>query len=458
VTRPSEEQVAAQAPDASSLKAAHGLAVRGPWDGVAHDERAVWGSCRGSGKTPYAVAVDLAGPAFRCSCPSRKFPCKHALALLLLWARDPDAVPSGMPTAEVSTWLAGRSAAGKASGPARLKAGSVPSDESSASMSKDKKPEPTQEQREQAAARAARRVDRIMAGMAELDIWLSDLVRAGIGEAAGRGAAYYEEMGARLVDAQAPAAGTAARRLAGIARSGPGWPERYLAAVGRLHLLAAAWARYAELNAARQADLRTYAGWPTSSADVTATGPRTRDRWHVLGRSETEEDRVTALRTWLWGERSGRPALVLDFVRPGAVSAWELWPGNAVEATVIHFPGVAPLRVLVEERHEEASSAAPPAVHRLRDVATARAARLAQDPFLDRWPVSLEEVLPIGRSGCWAVIDPAGDSLALDCDDATGWRLLAGAAGQPVALTAEWRTGGGLLPLTLRADDELVVL
>jgi uncharacterized Zn finger protein len=27
------------------------------------------------------VSVDLSGPAFRCTCPSRKFPCKHGLAL-----------------------------------------------------------------------------------------------------------------------------------------------------------------------------------------------------------------------------------------------------------------------------------------------------------------------------------------------------------------------------------------
>jgi hypothetical protein len=463
VTRPNEQQAAAQAPDASSLKAANRLAVRAPWDEIGHNERAVWGHCRGSGKTPYAVAVDLAGPAFRCSCPSRKFPCKHALGLLLLWARDSDAVPPGAPPAEVASWLAGRSAAGKASGSARLRAGTVPSDDAQDGATKGgERPELTAEQRElsarQAAARAARRVERIAAGMQELDGWLGDLVRVGLGDIASRGAAFYDEMGARLVDAQAPAAGAAVRRLAGIARSGRGWPERYVAALGRLYLLVSAWSRYPELDAARQADLRTNAGWPTSSAEVLATGPRSQDRWHVLGRSETEEDRVTALRTWLWGERSGTLALVLDFVRPGALAAWELWPGNAVEATVVHFPGVAPLRVLVEERHDEASAAVAPASERLRDAARARSTRLARDPYLDRWPVSMAAVTPVGRPGGWAMLDAEGDSLPLDCDDATGWKLMAGAAGQPIALTAEWRTGGGLLPLTLRADGELVIL
>jgi len=30
----------------------------------------------------------LSEPAFKCSCPSRKFPCKHGLGLLLLYASD----------------------------------------------------------------------------------------------------------------------------------------------------------------------------------------------------------------------------------------------------------------------------------------------------------------------------------------------------------------------------------
>ena len=73
----------ALAPDTSSQRAAAGLAGASPWSGWGASGELVWGSCAGSGKDPYQVAVDLAGPAYRCSCPSRKFPCKHALGLLL---------------------------------------------------------------------------------------------------------------------------------------------------------------------------------------------------------------------------------------------------------------------------------------------------------------------------------------------------------------------------------------
>ncbi|MCM1165692.1 MAG: SWIM zinc finger family protein [Lachnospiraceae bacterium] len=43
------------------------------------------GECKGSGKNPYITSADYIDPerpVFRCSCPSRQFPCKHSLGLL----------------------------------------------------------------------------------------------------------------------------------------------------------------------------------------------------------------------------------------------------------------------------------------------------------------------------------------------------------------------------------------
>ena len=85
----SAEQVLALAPDASSQKSARGLATARPWSdtGRAADPPSPVGAlCQGSGAQPYQTCVDLTEPAYRCSCPSRKFPCKHALALMLLWS------------------------------------------------------------------------------------------------------------------------------------------------------------------------------------------------------------------------------------------------------------------------------------------------------------------------------------------------------------------------------------
>lgn len=99
------------APDAAALTSARKLAVPGPWSGTGGTDTLVWGKCQGSGKTSYQVSIDLGGPAYRCSCPSRKFPCKHALALLLLWVQNNGSVPDAdQPAAFASEWVEQRTA------------------------------------------------------------------------------------------------------------------------------------------------------------------------------------------------------------------------------------------------------------------------------------------------------------------------------------------------------------
>src|SRR5262245_13963652 len=103
------EQVLAMAPDSGSARAAGGLSSARQWLRLGRSGAAVWGECQGSAKLPYQTEIELGEPAFRCSCPSRKFPCKHGLGLLLLLERQPEAFPEAPPPDRVSEWLLGRS-------------------------------------------------------------------------------------------------------------------------------------------------------------------------------------------------------------------------------------------------------------------------------------------------------------------------------------------------------------
>src|SRR5215207_1731222 len=104
------EQILALAPDAASARAGAALATGRKWTRLGGDGRAVWGECQGSGARPYQTRADLADLAAKCSCPSRKFPCKHGLALLLLLTTEPELFAAGEPPAWVSEWLATRPA------------------------------------------------------------------------------------------------------------------------------------------------------------------------------------------------------------------------------------------------------------------------------------------------------------------------------------------------------------
>src|SRR5262249_25070459 len=62
------------------------------------------GACHGSGKTAYDVSVDFAdaaAPVGRCTCPSRKFPCKHCIGLLLAYLEAPTSFGRREPTADL---------------------------------------------------------------------------------------------------------------------------------------------------------------------------------------------------------------------------------------------------------------------------------------------------------------------------------------------------------------------
>ncbi len=100
------EQVESIAPSPAAMSAARPIATVNRWAGLGADERAVWGSFRGNSAEPYDTMVDHTTVGFSCTCPSRRVPCKHALALLLLWVDG--YVTDAPPPAAITAWLARR--------------------------------------------------------------------------------------------------------------------------------------------------------------------------------------------------------------------------------------------------------------------------------------------------------------------------------------------------------------
>ena len=100
------EQVLAFAPDARSAAAGEKLGTPASWQNLGGNDDAYWGECKGSAL--YQVRVARADLAANCSCPSRKFPCKHALGLLVLAATMPKALAATEPPEWVIEWLVRR--------------------------------------------------------------------------------------------------------------------------------------------------------------------------------------------------------------------------------------------------------------------------------------------------------------------------------------------------------------
>ncbi|MGW6687577.1 SWIM zinc finger family protein [Streptomyces sp. NPDC054961] len=462
------EQVLALAPDDASRKAGARLGGAGPWSQTGGSASgAVWGLCKGSGSKPYRTVVDLAGPAYKCSCPSRKFPCKHALGLLLLWSAEGVGDPGGGP----GGGSAAGSAAGSAGAPDEASAGAPDwADEwlaeraaKAARTAADRSAAAGPADAEAARKRADRRAARIGAGVTELEQRLEDLVRGGLAGQEQAGYAAWEETAARMVDAQAPGLAARVRELGTIPSCGTGWPARMLEEAALLHLLDRAWLGMSGLPETLASTVRTRVGLPS-----TAEGEAVRDRWLVLAQYDTAspDGRLTTRRTWLRGLAGGRPALVLDFGPPGRAPGLALPVGLVLDAEVRFRPGSAGLRADLGERF----AAAEPYGGTPTGVSTGAAleaygAALREDPWLESWPVLLGPVVPIpggpgGQPGgppgetAWQLADVEGTSaLPVPLTGAGSrpraglWQLAALSGGGPVTVFGECGHRG-FTPLT----------
>ncbi|MYR95095.1 SWIM zinc finger [Streptomyces sp. ScaeMP-e83] len=478
VARWTVEQVLSLAPDDASRKAGNKLAAAGHWSGTGFDgSGAVWGLCKGSGSKPYQTVVDTTGPAYKCSCPSRKFPCKHALGLLLLRASDGGAVQQGEPADWAEQWLTARRGRAEAK---QAKQEAAASGE----------PAPGPADGAAARKRAERRAERVTGGALELEQRLTDLLRGGLATADRAGYTLWEETAARMVDAQAPGLAGRVRELGAIPGSGPGWPVRLLEECGLLHLLDTAWLGRERLPEPLAATVRTRVGLPLS-----AEGPPVRDRWLVLAQYDTADGRLTTRRIWLYGRESGRTALLLSFGAAGRAPELALPVGVTIDAELTPYPGgglradlgrqfatpgalgVPGAPATPGEPGAAGAAGAPGAAGAagMPDVpapvqgtpppggstAAALAAygeALRGDPWLDAWPVTLRDVIPVPSEGGWQLADAEGES-ALPLSSAALsrpglWKLVALSGGGPVTVFGEvghrgfdpfaaWGGGGG---------------
>ncbi|MCU1502206.1 MAG: hypothetical protein JWM12_1560, partial [Ilumatobacteraceae bacterium] len=340
------EQVLALAPRPASIAAAQPLAVPSRWSGLGCDGRAVWGRCSGSSAEPYDTVVDHVGVAFRCTCPSRVFPCKHALALLLLWSRGQ--VPTATAPAGLASWIARRIDAGAPTAPAAEGDVAVAPDDAAEGQALPRPappPEPTSGRDD--------RIARMHAGLVELDRWLDDRVRTGLSDPGLARYATWDGLAARLVDAQVGGLANRIRRLAGVVGAQPDWHEHVLAELGILHLLARAGRHLGDLPTELADSVAVALGWQVRQADVLAGVPET-DHWIVMGRSDTREDRIEVRRVWLRGATSGRWAMILSFAAYRQSLDASLRVGTVVHADVFRYPG-AGLRALLGRRHDSGS-------------------------------------------------------------------------------------------------------
>ncbi|EHM28744.1 hypothetical protein SPW_2859 [Streptomyces sp. W007] len=338
---------------------------------------------------------------------------------MLLRASDDAAFRPGEPADWAAAWIEGRR------GRAAEKGGPAPGGDAARGPA-------------DAAARkrAERRAERVTGGAQELEQRLGDLLRGGLAATDRSGYGLWEETAARMVDAQAPGLAARVRELGAITGSGPGWPVRLLEECGLLHLLDTAWLGRERLPDPLAATVRTRVGLPMS-----AEGAPVRDDWLVLAQYDTPDGRIVARRIWLYGRESGRTALLLSFGAAGRSPAQALPVGATIDAELTPYPGGGQLRAELGEQFGALAPAGPPPGISAAAAPGVYGAALREDPWLDAWPVTLRDVIPVPAKDGWQVADAHADSALPIAPAALSrpglWKLVALSGGGPVTVFGE---------------------
>ena len=410
-----EEQIYSLAPDEPSKKSGKELANPSKWGKRELSERALWGECQGSGKFPYQTQVDINSVAFKCSCPSRKFPCKHGLGLLLLYARDKKLFSSASEPDWVTGWLDKRTEKEEKKVEKKIKEKSV---------------DPTAQ-----IKRQENRLKRVEEGISELRLWINDIVRNGLINIPGKDPSYFETMAKRMVDAQAPGLAAMIRTLGNLNFYQEKWQTPFLDQLIRIFLLLEGFPRLESLAPELQSEVKTCIGFSQSQEEIKAEAGL-RDDWFVLAKKSDKEENLNVERNWLYGTQSQRYALTLQFYVKGQIPEVNLLPGSCIDAELCYFKGAHSLRALVKQQYGVKQQGSISGASVWNEVMESTGRIMSENPFYENFPVIINNVVPIKVNNEWLLKDEAGAGVTIRSTFQNVWKLMALSGGTPVKIFA----------------------
>lgn len=200
----------------------------------------LFGECAGSGSSAYQCSADFVAqgsPVFRCSCPSRQFPCKHGLALLYAYTSGREFTVAEVPAdLEAKREKAGQRQAQKA----KTEAGGEPGEAA--------KP------RKVNKSALAKKIASQLEGLDLLEKLVYSLIRSGLTTIDAKGIKHIGEQVTQLGNHYLPGGQYALRRLALLLKEAGERESSYAEAVEQLALIHAMIRKGRPYLTAKQAD------------------------------------------------------------------------------------------------------------------------------------------------------------------------------------------------------------
>jgi len=326
------DQVEQIIPDASSAKSAKKLAKFEAWNNISGStDQWIWGEIQGS--ATYQSAIFLPELKCECSCPSFKRPCKHALALLMVYTeyqdkfsiqQDDQAIPD-----RVQKWRDKKSKATEK----KEKAVDKPVDE---------------------VARVKRQLARekkMDAGIETLQTWLNDIVSMGLGRLRQQQHEMFRDMQSRLVDAQLNGLVSYLEEFSSALYQ-TDWQQQCSFWLAKLSLAVQLWQHRQQLDPMLLEEMKQLFGvnlpsdaWDhiaVQTLNIHAVGQVTHELLNTRGRYR---------RQWLWDSQKQCDYLLLDFeIPPYSIFGLTLPQQQQLSVTAKFYPVISQQRIRLEEQ------------------------------------------------------------------------------------------------------------
>lgn len=443
-----EQQIETLAPNPAAFKAGKSLSSIVKWQLLSKSERALWGEIKGSGSSPYKVQIDLTALAYKCSCPSRQFPCKHCVALMLIYSSSAgDFSFTESEPQHIQTWIDKRQ-----SKPKEDKTTEERSDEEQEKLDKAK------------AKTQANRFESVMTGAIELELWLKDLIRLGLLELPNKPISDYSKVAARMVDAKAPGLAGWVKSLGNLNFSNQEeWQSEALAIISKLFLLIKTFRNFDNLSPEWQITIKNLVGWSQSTKELLAdnNAENIKDYWLVVGQETETNDDIITQRNWLIGCNSQRRALILNFATRFSSFENLIVPGSILHADLAFFPSVTPHRAVVKmQRNVETElPAMPDFADNWTNVFQFRANQLKLNPWANDLLVLVRNVRLMNYENQWIVFDTDNKQVSLsptfDIQKVMKWMIVSG--NRPQNMVFIFRNGK-VIPLGIFKNQQYTLL
>lgn len=430
-----EEQILALAPDEASRKAGRDLANSVKWSNQGINDKALWGECQGSGKNPYKTQVDLLNVAFKCSCPSRKFPCKHGLGILLLYGRQNNLFSVTNAPDWVNEWIEKRN------------------EKVEKASEKVSKPVDIETQ----AKRAQQRHKKIELGIQELQLFLKDIVRNGILNIPEKAPAIFNNLAKRMIDAQAPGLAFMVRELGEINYFKENWHTQFIDQIAKLHTASTAYQNIEQLNELLKEDIRTIVGYNRNNDNLMLQNGII-DHWFVLAKTIHQQEQLQIQKTWLHGIKTGKNALIIQYFVKSQQPELNLTPGTIADAEIVYFTSAQPHQAIIKSLQGVQTMLNINFGFTDWDQMFNFERNLIQNfPFITSQVFLIRQVVLATKNQFWYLKDKAGVAIPLIANEGVRLKMLAITGGELFNLVI---TGleGNYTPVAIIINDNYTVL